>query len=109
LAENLKNNKYVVRRNTLITISRLLIAEGAGGNFEHVQVSLKLSLSDSKIEVRKSALECAAYLLKYMAPKYLKQYEAALVSFLLAGLNDESPENIKICIKLLEECGESIR
>jgi hypothetical protein len=91
-----------VRKNTLFTISRILITEGAGGNFEHVQLSLKLSLADAKVEVRKSALECAAYLIKYMAPKFLKQYEAALVSFLLAGLNDESPDNIKICIKLLE-------
>lgn len=56
LAENLKNNKYVVRRNTLITISKLLITEGAGGNFEHIQNCLKSALSDSKVEVRKSAL-----------------------------------------------------
>lgn len=89
LVENLKNNKYAVRKNTLITLSRLLITEGAGGNFEHVQTALKLALNDPKTEVRKAALECAAYLLKYMAPKFLKQYEAALVSCLLAGLSDE--------------------
>lgn len=33
LAENLKNNKYAVRKNTLVTIGKLLITEGAGGNF----------------------------------------------------------------------------
>lgn len=48
LVENLKNNKYAVRKNTLITLSRILITEGAGGNFEHVQVPLKLSLADPK-------------------------------------------------------------
>lgn len=109
LAENLKNNKYAVRKNTLVTIGKLLITEGAGGNFEHVQTSLKLSLADPKHEVRKSALECAAYLVKYMAPKYLKQYEAALVSFLLAGLNDEQKEIVSLCAGLLEQCGNSIR
>jgi hypothetical protein len=98
-----------VRKNTLITLSRILITEGAGGNFEHVQVALKLSLADPKTEVRKAALECAAYLLKYMAPKFLKQYEAALVSCLLAGLSDEQEEIIRLCMRLLEECGESIR
>lgn len=109
LAENLKNNKYAVRKNTLITIGKLLITEGAGGNFEHVQTSLKLSLADPKHEVRKSALECAAYLAKYMAPKYLKQYEAALVSFLLAGLNDENQGIVTLCMELLDQCGNSIQ
>ena len=88
LAENLKNNKYLVRKNTLVTIGRLLITEGAGGNFEHVQTSLKVSLADAKTEVRKAAFDCVAHLLKYMAPKYLKQYEATLVSYLLYGLSD---------------------
>ncbi len=91
LAENLKNNKYLVRKNTLVTIGRLLITEGAGGNFEHVQTSLKVTLADAKTEVRKAAFDCVAHLLKYMAPKYLKQYEATLVSYLLYGLSDESP------------------
>lgn len=55
LVENLKNNKYAVRKNTLLTLGRILITEGAGGNFEHVQVPLKLSLADPKTEVRKAA------------------------------------------------------
>ena len=33
LVENLKNNKYVVRKSTLVTLGRILITEGAGGNF----------------------------------------------------------------------------
>jgi hypothetical protein len=74
-----------------------------------VQVALKLALADPKVEVRKAALECAGYLLKYMAPKFLKQYEATLVSCLLAGLSDEQEEIVKLCMRLLEECGESIR
>lgn len=55
LVENLKNNKYAVRKNTLLTLGRILITEGAGGNFEHVQVPLKHSLADPKTEVRKAA------------------------------------------------------
>lgn len=93
----------------LITISNLLSTDGAGGNFEHVQQKIKGILSDPKIEVRKAAYECIASITKCIAPKYLKQYEAILVSFLLSGLSDESAENIGLCIKLLEECGESIK
>lgn len=44
-----------------------------------------------------------------MAPKFLKQYEAVLVSCLLAGLSDEQEEIVKLCIKLLEECGQCIK
>jgi len=33
LAENLKHNKHVVRKAALTTLSKLLITEGAGGNF----------------------------------------------------------------------------
>ena len=73
-----------------------------------MQVGLKVSLSDAKVDVRKAALDCSANLLKYMAPKYLKQYEAALVSFLLTGLDDESEDNVKRSMELLEECGSSI-
>jgi hypothetical protein len=31
------------------------------------------------------------------------------VSCLLAGLSDEQEEIIRLCMRLLEECGESIR
>jgi hypothetical protein len=49
LSENLKHNKFQVRKTTLGTISKLLVTEGAGGNFEHVQLGLKVLLSDSKV------------------------------------------------------------
>lgn len=102
LGENLKNNKHQIRKATLITVSRLLVTEGAGGNFEHIQVALKSSLADPKIDVRKTALESVAFLLKYMAPKFLKQYESNLVAFLLSGLSDENPSNVDLCKQLLE-------
>ena len=88
LADNLKHNKYQVRKKTLFTISRLLITSEAGSHFEHLQLGLKSALSDPKGEVRKAGMESVAYLLKYMAPKYLKQCEALLVSYLLVGLSD---------------------
>ena len=90
LGENLKHNKYQVRKVTLITLSRLLVTEGAGNNLEHLLNGIKTSLSDPKIEVRKTAFDSIGYLLKYLAPKYLKQFEANLVSLLLIGLSDES-------------------
>ena len=94
---------------TLLTISRLLVTPDAAAHMEHLQVGLKASLSDSKIDVRKAALECIAYLLNYLSPKYLKQCEANLVSFMLMGLNDEHLENAEKCRTLLEKCGSSIR
>ena len=83
------------------SLAKLLITESAGGNFEHVQVGLKAALTDPKSDVRKAALECTAHLIKYLAPKYLKIHEAALVSFLLCGLNDENPENVLRAEKLM--------
>lgn len=65
-----------------------MITEGAGGNFEHVSIGLKVSLSDAKIDVRRASMECTANLIKYLAPKYLKQHEPTLVGFLLSGLTD---------------------
>jgi len=108
LADNLKHNKYQVRKKTLLTISRLLITTEAGSHLEHLQLGLKAALSDAKGEVRKAAMECVAYLLNYMAPKYLKQSEALLVSYLLVGLNDENGEISEKCKGLLEECGVKI-
>lgn len=54
-------------------------------------------------------MECVAYLLNYMAPKYLKQCEALLVSYLLVGLSDENPDITQRCKGLLEECGGNIQ
>ena len=73
---------------TLLTLSKLLVTTDAGSHIEHVQLGLKESLSDAKIEVRKAAIECIGHLLKYLAPKYMKQCESQLVSFMLIGLND---------------------
>lgn len=109
LSDNLKHNRFQVRKITLVTLSKLLVTEGAGGNFEHVSVGIKAALSDPKAEVRRAAFECAAHLLKYSAPKYLKQNEPTLLSFLLGGLNDETQENVQRALALLEECGQSIR
>ena len=53
------------------------------------------------MDVRKTAFDCIGYLLKFMAPKYLKQFEANLVSLLLMGLSDESEDNQMKCIVLL--------
>lgn len=88
LAENLKHNKFPVRKTTISTIAKLLVTEGAGDNFQYVNSNLKLVLSDPKADVRRASLECTAHLLKYMAPKYLKQVEPILVSCLLSGLCD---------------------
>lgn len=109
LAENLKHNKYQVRKTTLLTISRIMVTSEAGNNIEHLQLALKTSVSDPKVEVRKAAIECIAYLLNYMAVKYLKHCEANLVSYMLIALNDENPENSNRCRGLLDECGSSLR
>jgi hypothetical protein len=69
-------------------LGKLLVTEGAGGNFQYIQNGLKGALGDGKVEVRKATFECVGYLLKYMSPKYIKQYESNLVSFLLVGLSD---------------------
>lgn len=46
LAVNLGYRKFLVRKKTLLTLGKLLVAEGAGANFEHVQTGLKKTLSD---------------------------------------------------------------
>jgi len=92
-----------------LTVSKLLITQEAGSNIEHIQNGLKSALSDPKGEVRKAALECVAYILSYISPKYLKQCESQLVSYLLIGLNDETPEIAERCKILIEECGQKIR
>jgi hypothetical protein len=109
LSENLKHNRFQVRKTALATLAKLLVTEAAGTNFEHVSVGIKAALSDPKADVRRAALDCAAHLLKYSAPKYLKLNEPTLLSFLLGGLNDDSPDNIQRALALLEECGQSIR
>ena len=70
------------------TISELLITHDAGSNLEFLQQGIKASFSDPKTEVRRTAQKCVGHLLKYLAPKYIKQYEATLVSYLRIGLND---------------------
>jgi hypothetical protein len=85
------------------------VVPDAGAHIEHLQLGLKGSLSDPKIEVRRAALECVAYLLNYMGPKYLKQSEPTLVSYMLIGLNDQNLDNVLRCRSLLEEVGQSIR
>jgi hypothetical protein len=109
LADNLKHNKYQVRKTTLLTISRIMITSEAGTNIEHIQLPLKASVSDPKIEVRRAAIECIAYLLNYMAVKYLKHCEAHLVSYMLIALNDDNPENSDRCRALMDQCGSSLK
>ena len=101
LSDNLKHNKYQVRKATLLTISRIMVTSDAGTHIEHLQLALKASISDPKIEVRRAAIECVAYLLSYMAVKYLKHCEAHLVSYMLVALNDENSENSDRCRCLL--------
>jgi hypothetical protein len=69
----------------------VLVTDGAGANFEYAKVNLKKTLGDKKKEVRDAAYECVAHLLLFFGPKYLKEFEAQLVGFLLVGLEDESP------------------
>jgi hypothetical protein len=69
----------------------VLVTDGAGGSFEYVKVNLKKTLSDKKKEVRNAAYECVAHLLLFFGPKYMKEYEAQLIGFLLVGLEDDSP------------------
>lgn len=102
LGDNMKHNKYQVRKTTLMTVSRLMVTSDAGNHMEHIQPALKTSVSDPKVDVRKAAIECIAYLLNYMAVKYLKHCEAQLVSYMLIGLSDENPGNVERCKTLLE-------
>lgn len=63
---------------------------------------MKCAISDAKPEVRKTCFESIGFLLKFMAPKFLRQYESTLVSYLLMGLSDENLENSILCQRLLE-------
>ena len=75
-----------MRKASLDSLGNLLITEGAGAYFEHAKEAIKARFSDSKKEVRLSCLECTARLLCYMAPKYLKEHEATIISYMLIGL-----------------------
>ena len=107
LCLNLTHQKFKVRKTSLDSLGNLLITEGAGINFEHAKVVIKARFSDSKKEVRLSCLECTAKLLRYMAPKYLKEHEATIIGFMLMGLEDE--ELVGRTIELLDECGAQLK
>ena len=95
MGKNLGFNKFKVRKESLETLGKILVAESAGPHFIHVEAGLKATLSDKKMEVRISGLECVSNLLHFFGPKYMREYEATLIGLLLMGLNDESEDVIR--------------
>lgn len=72
LRDNLKHQKFKVRKTALESVGNILVTDGAGGNFEQIKVGLKAVLSDKKEDVRLSAFQCVSHLILYLGPKYMK-------------------------------------
>jgi hypothetical protein len=105
LCENLKHNRNLIRKETIIALGEILRTDNAGKFFEECTNSLKIFIHDKYPEVRKCFYQIIFNLITSFNIIFLRKYEHNLVIYLINGLSDSSEEIRQMCFTLLEEAG----